>query len=101
MGKMYAGKMPEADKGWTHVGTCNDSDGVEWLVFERPQEHTPDWMTYKIAANGRARGKANYWLVRNGLTGQIGFARDYARMREDRPELHAQVEAAFKLAGKK
>ena len=51
-------------------------------------------------ANGRAANKANYWLVRNKETGQIGFARDYVSMRENRPELHAQVDAIFKKVSK-
>lgn len=88
--------MPDADKGWEHIGTCRDADGMEWRVFSKSQEHTPDWLTYKIVANGRAANKANYWLARNKLTGQIGFARDFIRMRETRPELYAQVEAIIK-----
>jgi hypothetical protein len=51
-------------------------------------------------ANGRAANKANYWLARNKLTGQIGFARDFIRMRETRPELYEQVEAIIKQGGK-
>lgn len=96
MGKMYAGNLPKDGEGWEQVGKCMDSDDVEWLVFSKPQDHTPDWITFKIAANGRARNKANYWLVKNATTGQIGFARDYVHMRDSRPELHAQVEAIFK-----
>lgn len=96
MGKMYVGKMPETGDGWSYVGLCKDADSVEWMVFRKPQEHTPDWATYKIVANGRARNKANYWLVRNSRTGQIGFARDYVFMRDNRPELHEQVELIFK-----
>lgn len=96
MGKMYAGNLPKDGEGWEQVGKCMDSDDVEWLVFSKPQDHTPNWMTFKIVANGRAQNKANYWLVKNAVTGQIGFARDYVHMRDSRPELHAQVEAIFK-----
>ena len=96
MGKMYAGNLPKDGEGWEQVGKCMDSDDVEWLVFSMPQDHTPNWMTFKIVANGRAQNKANYWLVKNAVTGQIGFARDYVHMRDSRPELHAQVEAIFK-----
>lgn len=96
MAKMYAGKIPEQELGWMQIGVCKDSDAVEWIVFRRAQDHTPDWATYKIVANGRANAKANYWLARNDKTGQIGFARDYVFMRNNRPELHAQVEAIFK-----
>lgn len=100
MAKMYAGKIPDQDQGWQQVGVCKDSDEVEWLVFRKGQDHTPDWSTYKVVANGRALAKANYWLVRNDTTGQIGFARDYVFMRDNRPELHAQIEAIFKKVSK-
>jgi len=100
MGRMYAGRMPDADEGWEHVGTCRDADGMEWLVFSKSQKHTPDWLTYKVVANGRARDKANYWLVRNAITGRIVFSRDYVNMRLNRPELYAQVDEILKKASK-
>ena len=96
----FKGNLPQADEGWMRIGGCKDSDKVEWIVFRRAQEHTPDWATYKVVANGRASAKANYWLVRNDKTGQIGFARDYVYMRDNRPALHAQVEAIFKKVSK-
>ena len=71
---------------------------MDWLVFSKSQQHTPDWMTFKIVANGRARNKANYWLARNIRTGQIGYCRDYVYMRDNRPELHEQVEEIFEHA---
>ena len=69
MGRMYAGNPPADGEGWIQVGKCLDGDEVEWLVFSKSQKHTPDWLTYKIVADGRARNKANYWLVRNASTG--------------------------------
>ena len=91
MGRKYAGNVPSPNEGWEHVGTCLDADGIEWLVFSKSQKHTPEWLTYKIVANGRAANKANYWLTWNKLTGRIGFSRDYLCMRETRPELYEQV----------
>lgn len=100
MGKMYAGKVPSSDEAWKHIQTVLDpSDQTNWMVFSKAQEHTADWITYKIVAKGRAQNKANYWLVRNSTTGQIGFARDFAIMRETRPSLHAQVESILKQVG--
>jgi len=96
MSKMYAGKIPSTSEGWAQIGECKDKNGARWFVFSKPQAHTPDWRTYKIVANGRARGKANYWLVRNSQNGKIGFARDYVLLRENRPDIHAQVEAILK-----
>lgn len=57
--------------------------------------HTPDWCTYKIVANGRAANKANYWLARNKLTGQIGFARDYVCMFTGKQAIHADTGKPF------
>jgi len=100
MGRRYVGNMPSPNEGWEHVGTCRDADGMEWLVFSKAQKHTPDWLTYKIVANGRARDKANYWLVRNVRTGRIGFSRDYVCMRDSRPELCEQADEILKKASK-
>jgi len=87
--KMYAGRIP--DEQWNQIGQCDD-EGVEWRVYSKAQDHSDDWMTYKIVANGRAQGKANYWLARNNKTAQIGFARDYFLMSNSRPNLFKQVE---------
>ena len=92
-GNTYAGQIPTG-KGWQLVGTAT-AYGVEWLIYEQPQPHNPDWRTLKIVANGRAKNKANYWLVRNSATGKTGYARDYAIMRETRPNLYAQVVDTF------
>ena len=100
MGKMYVGNIPQPEEGWRQMGQCNDADDVQWLIFGKAQDHSTEWMTIKIVANGRARHKANYWLAKNIETGQIGFARDYAHMRDSRPELHANVEAIFRKVSK-
>jgi hypothetical protein len=98
MGKMYRGNVPKEEDGWVNVGTCYDIDNsIEWFVFSQAQKHSEDWQTYKIVVNGRAMNKANYWMVRNNNTGQIGFASDYAKMRSDRPHLHAKVESLLRL----
>ena len=89
------GQVPNLDDGWTKIAQCLDDDAVNWLVFRRRQEHTPDWSTYKVVADGRAANKANYWMVRNDKTGQIGFIRDFASMKENRPKLHSKIERVF------
>jgi hypothetical protein len=89
--KFYSGKKPEGDE-WKLIGSCQ-SDDMEWQVYRKSQPHDPKWGTYKICAVGKAKKKANYWLARNDTTGQIGFAKDYAIMRDKRPHLHNQVEA--------
>lgn len=95
-GKMYLGNIPSADDGWMKIGEYVDGDKIEWLIFQKLQDHSAEWVTLKIAANGRAAGKANYWLAKNGKTGQIGFARDFAIMRDTRPGLHEQIEKIIK-----
>jgi hypothetical protein len=94
MAKNYMGKVPSGEDGWCELGEVED-DGVTWGVFVKKQAHTEDWVTLKVAAKGRAYRKANYWLVKNFKTGQIGFCRDFATMRQHRPELHQKVEAVF------
>jgi hypothetical protein len=91
MPKMYKGNPPDLAEGWEKIGECKDGEGVTWLMFRKPQDHDDEWSTYKICAKGAARSKGNYWAVRKD-TGQLGFARDMASMREHRPELHAFVE---------
>lgn len=101
MGKMYAGNPPANGDGWTQVGKCLDGDKVEWLVFSKPQDHSPEWVTFKVCANGRAINKANYWMVRNMQTGKIGFAKDYLLLHTNRPKLAARVDAMLKKASSK
>ena len=91
--KLYLGNAPSADEGWDRIGSYLDDDGIEWLAFVKAQDHSPDWRTVKIVANGRAELKANYWLAKNISTGQIGYARDYVLMRDNRPQLHARIES--------
>ena len=93
--KSYRGNLPEIGEGWRRIGSCSDADKIEWCVYAKPQQHSSDWMTIKIAANGYATQKANNWVVMNIRTGQIGYARDFATMREHRPDLHAKIEELF------
>jgi hypothetical protein len=93
--KSYRGNPPDTSEGWRRVRSCFDAEKIEWRVFAKPQPHTNDWLTFKIVANGHAPRKANYWVVLNTMTGQIGYTRDFATMREHRPELHAKIEELF------
>ena len=96
MGKMYKGNIPDTSEGWDEIDRCMDKDSVEWILFSKKQDHDKNWWNIKIVANGRASSKANYWLAINIKTGQLGFSRDYVYMRENRTELHAQIETIFK-----
>lgn len=88
--KTYAGRIP--DESWSHLGKCVE-DGMEWGVYAKPQDHSDDWVTYKIVANGRVASKANYWMARNCKTGKIGFARDYLILQINRPRLFEMVDS--------
>lgn len=90
--RIYTGKIPDASDGWEHIAKLVCDEGISWMVFEKAQEHSQDWCTYKVIAESGAPRKASYWLVRNVETRQIGFARDYAIMRSTRPSLHVKVE---------
>lgn len=90
MAKSYAGRVPNHNEGWRLVGKVYEE--VDWLVFRKEQAHSQEWATYKVVADGKATNKANYWLVRNDLTKQIGFARDFVLLREHRPKVHEYVE---------
>lgn len=94
MEKLYAGKPPIGDE-WRFVSDVK-SEGIDWNLYKKDQPHDPHWKTYKICAVGKAPRKANYWLARNDETGQIGFAKDYAIMRDKRPDLHEQIEKVLK-----
>lgn len=85
-GKMYKGKKPRTD-GWEHIGDIEQD--VCWRVFVR-QKADSEWMTAKVAAYGRAQGKANYWLGWNGK--RFSQQVDTFAMMQDRPELLHKVE---------
>ena len=90
MGKFYNGNAPK-ENDWDRLLSWLDGNQVEWLVFRKEQDHSKEWNTYKVCANGKAENKANYWFARNDKTGQIGFGRDLALMNQNKPELYKKV----------
>lgn len=93
--KMYGGRKPFEDDGWRLEKKIADENEQSWLVFSKPQEHSNEWVTFKIVADGRVPKKANYWVVKNLKTRQIAFPADMAMMREHRKVLHEKVEQFF------
>lgn len=89
--RTYAGRIPCEDDGWRIKAEIMDGN-QKWFLFERAQTHTEDWVTYKVVADGRVEKKANYWCVRNIVTGQNAYPTDMELMRQNRPNL-------FKLVG--
>ena len=90
--KLYAGNHPEVDSGWTKWFNVNSSDGVSWSVYLKSQDHDHEWVTYKVCANGKAHGKANFWFTKNTSTGQVGFGRDRELLKEHRPEVFEKLD---------
>jgi hypothetical protein len=62
MAKRYLGHKPKTDD-WDFLGPI-EADG-KWLVYIRPDQES-EWSSVKVVADGRAVGKANYWLGWNG-----------------------------------
>lgn len=87
--KKYMGNRPEGFD-WLEIGVVED-EGVRWLVFIRPDE---EWSTVKVVADGRALGKANYWLGWDGS--RFGRHADLARLAQYLPAVFAAVERVLK-----
>jgi hypothetical protein len=60
--KRYLGNKPKTDD-WNFLGSV-EADG-NWFVYVRP-DPSSEWTSVKVVADGRAQGKANYWLGWNG-----------------------------------
>lgn len=90
MTRRYTGKKPGA--GWMPLGTVEAKNS--WLVFVRPDPRS-EWMSVKVAADGRVPLKANYWLGWNGSR----FSRhaDLALLLQ-RPDLAAAVEELLRTS---
>ena len=69
----------------------DDDEKIQWFFFCRYQEHSTEWKTYKIVANGRVYKKANYWFAVNVITGQLAFSKDLEAMKTHRSRLYAKT----------
>jgi hypothetical protein len=86
----HAGRHPSASDGWEQIASF---DG--WKVYTKAQDHSCEWLTCKVAADGKVQNKANYWFTKNTKTGQFGFCRDLALMQNHRPELHQYIKGLW------
>ena len=84
--KMYKGKKPRTS-GWEQIGMIENDR--QWRVFVKENVES-GWMTVKVAAIGRAQGKANYWLGWNGK--RFSQQQDTFAILQQRPELLHKVE---------
>lgn len=92
--KMYAGRRPDESEGWFFKTDIKDGEKT-WLIYQRPQSHNDEWVTYKVIADGRVEKKANYWVVKNIKTGQTAYPADMELMKQHRPNLFAKVQTLF------
>lgn len=77
---------------WECIEVLN-TDESTWLIFIRDQEHSAQWKTVKVVADGVVTRKANYWTAWNGT--KVARSRDMGIMEEGRPDLYQQVVAFF------
>lgn len=87
--RRHRGRKPRSEAGWVALAKLPSG----WIVFVR--DGTP-WSSVKAVADGRASGKANYWLGWDGKR----FARqaDVVELMK-RPELYAEVERLLQARG--
>jgi|LauGreDrversion4_2_1035121.scaffolds.fasta_scaffold1569857_1 hypothetical protein len=94
MERSHLGRIPPVEDGWKQVSQFENDEQV-WMLYKKPQAHTDEWTTYKLVAKGRAKKKANYWLVKNHKTGAVGFANDFLLLQQYRPNLYKFVNQYF------
>ena len=84
--KMYSGASPRTE-GWEYIGDI-EQDGC-WRMFVKENADN-GWASVKVVADGRARGKANYWLGWDGR--RFANFKDTLALMQHRPELLKAVE---------
>lgn len=87
MAKMYQGNHEDESTGWEVLGSVGKSDDVNWVAYRQRRES--EWDYIKVVAEGKAHGKANYWLSWNGS--RFGMGGDFFKMMQHRHELSQQM----------
>lgn len=90
--KNYRGKKPRT-KDWREAGVVEDG-GQRWLVFVRPDA---EWTTVKVAVDGYAPAKANYWFGWNGS--RFSRVGDLVALAQQRPAVLEAVERMLRDFG--
>jgi hypothetical protein len=88
MGKTWKGN-PEPKDDWLAFGERCEFDEVNWVILYK--FHDKGFLNLKIAADGRAKNKANYWFSFK-VAEKSFFGRDFSVMRNNRPELCEMIE---------
>ena len=89
MGKTWQGNS-EPSNGWSVFDERCEFEEVNWVILYRL--HEKGFLNLKIAADGRAKNKANYWFSFKIAEGSF-FGRDFSVMRANRPELCELIES--------
>jgi len=89
--KGQKGNHPKGDD-WRQLGAVHDV-GIQWVVYARSQPPPSEWITIKVAADGRAARKANYWWTIHLPTRRIGYRRARDILAATRPSLAQAVDA--------
>lgn len=76
-------------EGWELVGMTAKIDGARWSVLRREAHNESDWRMVKVAADGYAKAKANYWLSFDGK--RFAGGSEYWKLVEHRFELAKAV----------
>lgn len=84
MVKNWRGNLDMSEEWSRFPETCDD-DGVRWVLFWKATHSS--LINVKIAADGRAKNKANYWFTIRRSDGAVVMSRDLPLMEENRPEL--------------
>jgi hypothetical protein len=84
---------PEPTGDWRVCSDRFECDGAEWVILYKTNEK--GFLNLKVAADGRAPNKANYWFSFKIADGYF-FGRDLTIMRSNRSELYEFVNAKVK-----
>lgn len=82
--KYYFGNRPDPSEGWCLMDRVMDG----WELYTR---YDDGWIRCKVVATRPVDLKANYWWSFHHDTGVLRLPRDFAIMRDTRPDLHAAV----------
>ena len=82
--KMWRGNS-EPTGDWKAHAQRFECDGVDWVILYKM--HDAKFLNLKVAAEGRAANKANYW-VSFKMEDKCFWGRDLAIMRENRYDLY-------------
>jgi hypothetical protein len=91
--KLYKGKHPGEDgefHAWKQIGLL-EQEGVDWVIYERCQLNTQEWLDIRVVAKDGAPRKASYWMQWSLDKERFGRSRDAGVMVDNRRGLYDAV----------